>query len=105
MVSFRNRLGSMQRSSSSPTTISAGDRQFADVVLEIVERGPRALKAARGMGRALRVVLGQMLGKFREAARILDRERHAARTVAVGLGHRGRAFALELLSASSREFL
>src|SRR6185437_11095433 len=59
------------------------DRQPRDGVLKIVERGPRALEAARGARRALRIVLGQMFQKLREAARVLDRERNTARTVAV----------------------
>ena len=50
----------MQRSSSSPTTISAGIVSFLISVFEIVERRPRALKTARGIARALRVVLGEL---------------------------------------------
>ncbi len=60
-------------------------RDLAKLGFEVVERGPLGLKAAHGVARAQRVVLGEHLVELLEAARVLHQERDARRADAVGL--------------------
>src|SRR5215471_6393647 len=70
--------------------------QLPDVPLEIVKRRARALKSARHVRRALRIMFGELAGEFGKAERILDLECDATGAPTVGLRYDGRAFLFEL---------
>src|SRR5215470_1971003 len=59
--------------------------QLPDVRLEIVKRRARALKSARHVRRALRIMFGELAGEFGKAAGILNLECDATGAPAVGL--------------------
>src|SRR5216684_7475452 len=62
-------------------------RDFLNGVAQRVDRGPAALKAAHGVGRAPGIVPGQRVVEIRMAARVLQQERNPARRLARRLCH------------------
>jgi hypothetical protein len=74
-----------------------GRRRLADRVSECVDRGPAALEAAHGVGRAFRIVPCQRCIEVGVPARVLDQEGNPARRFARHFGDFRRAEFFQLL--------